>query len=1048
MLAILVNIVISVVLAFLAMVLMRPKIPSSGIKPTSFDDFKVPTAQEGRPIPVLFGRRWISGENIVWYGDYSTRKRTKKVKSGKSLFGKTKYTKTTVGYEYYMGMHMVLCSSNGDTVLTAIAVGEKSAWTGNAGYNGRVENVTIDKTELFGGQSGEGGIKGTLTVCPGLPTQGQDSYLVNHLGSNVPAFRGVFSVILKSFLVCYMTAYPKTWAFLATRYKTDDEWINGQANIQQDRNPIHIIYECLTNQYWGLGFNPSDLDLSSFSRAAAYMYNYEYGLSCTWSSQNDIETFLNELLEIIDGVVFQHPRTGKWIVRLLRASDQNTQVMKTFDTSNITSLESFARNSWTDIVNTVILNYVRIDSTKESEKSITVYNSANFSIQGCQVGITKNFNMITRDDVAGQVATRVLRQYGSLLANVILRGKRNMSDLVPGDLFKFSWAPLGIDNMIMRVLTVDYGELTDGTVKVSAIEDMFAQSQTSITGAPDSEWTDPSSPPVPASIRRFIDKPYWHARNDVGFYPSDVAVIENTAEPLALIVRPVSDALGYFLVSRAGTGTAESSDSTLYFTPAALTVSALNYTATSIQLTGLTGMPDFTDGQILALIDDEIVGVVTSDNLTYTLVRGLLDTVPTPHAAGSVLFFISETDFGEPDWLFPLSPGQVVRSKALVQTSQGTLADSSAPEDTITLRNRFRNPYPPGTLSLNGVYLPDTVYDELTSISWRERNRNNVDAFYPQSGAAVAAEDGTTYTLQLYGDNGRLLRTWANITDTSVVYTKEMETVDSGYPLATGFIEDWSTKSQQTPGTAPNGWPKTYSQSNNWLVSAGAAGGVEFQSSTATSTSGMAIYWEEQGTTNADMEATTCMNVSASATTGAVAFQAGLGLRLNVASSAGARLFVLGFGSGLTKNISIYRFSGTTQYILDTQEFAWDESKYYYMRFRATNSGSTTTVEGKVWEEGTTEPTAWMLTASYSSSQYTTGGVGLYVRNQVSGALYSFKTVGFTIDPVNSPAPLNLSEDPGGSYYYNDVLRVTLKSTRDSLDSYTAWDFTCNRSHP
>lgn len=32
-------------------------------------DFRVPTAQEGREIPVLFGTRDLSGPNITWYGD-------------------------------------------------------------------------------------------------------------------------------------------------------------------------------------------------------------------------------------------------------------------------------------------------------------------------------------------------------------------------------------------------------------------------------------------------------------------------------------------------------------------------------------------------------------------------------------------------------------------------------------------------------------------------------------------------------------------------------------------------------------------------------------------------------------------------------------------------------------------------------------------------------------------------------------------------------------------------------------------------------------------
>lgn len=41
-------------------------------KPAGLGDFNVPTAEEGREIPVLFGTRDIAGPNVVWYGDLRT----------------------------------------------------------------------------------------------------------------------------------------------------------------------------------------------------------------------------------------------------------------------------------------------------------------------------------------------------------------------------------------------------------------------------------------------------------------------------------------------------------------------------------------------------------------------------------------------------------------------------------------------------------------------------------------------------------------------------------------------------------------------------------------------------------------------------------------------------------------------------------------------------------------------------------------------------------------------------------------------------------------
>lgn len=38
-------------------------------QPTGLEQFTVPTAEEGRAMQVLFGKRYIAGPNVVWYGD-------------------------------------------------------------------------------------------------------------------------------------------------------------------------------------------------------------------------------------------------------------------------------------------------------------------------------------------------------------------------------------------------------------------------------------------------------------------------------------------------------------------------------------------------------------------------------------------------------------------------------------------------------------------------------------------------------------------------------------------------------------------------------------------------------------------------------------------------------------------------------------------------------------------------------------------------------------------------------------------------------------------
>jgi hypothetical protein len=47
--------------------MLAPKPPEP--RAAAIGDFDVPTADQDRAIPVVFGKVWITGPNVVWYGD-------------------------------------------------------------------------------------------------------------------------------------------------------------------------------------------------------------------------------------------------------------------------------------------------------------------------------------------------------------------------------------------------------------------------------------------------------------------------------------------------------------------------------------------------------------------------------------------------------------------------------------------------------------------------------------------------------------------------------------------------------------------------------------------------------------------------------------------------------------------------------------------------------------------------------------------------------------------------------------------------------------------
>ena len=162
----------------------------------------------------------------------------------------------TVGYKYYVGMHMALCHGPVDK-LVRIRVGGKDAWVGN--HTGGA--LSVDKPDLFGGEKREGGVSGQIDIEMGGPSQGQNSYLASNLGASLlPAFRGVCCAVLRQVYIG-LNPYLKDWAWLLQRVnvKTNGEpqWYDYRAMIgPKDPLVVPASFSEPTNGAYGFIFNP------------------------------------------------------------------------------------------------------------------------------------------------------------------------------------------------------------------------------------------------------------------------------------------------------------------------------------------------------------------------------------------------------------------------------------------------------------------------------------------------------------------------------------------------------------------------------------------------------------------------------------------------------------------------------------------------------------------------------------------------------------------------------------------------------------------------
>jgi hypothetical protein len=161
--------------------------------------------------------------------------------------------KQTVAYKYFLGMHMVLCHGPIDYIKN-IKVDDKLLTDGQFSD----EQISVDEPELFGGEKREGGIVGSIDIATGASTQTPNDYLQSQLGDNIPAFRGVVSVILRK-VYLGLNPYLKKWSFRAQRVHLTS---GGETQWYDAKAPIYVIRNQPIALYFALDFS-SSMDITT-----------------------------------------------------------------------------------------------------------------------------------------------------------------------------------------------------------------------------------------------------------------------------------------------------------------------------------------------------------------------------------------------------------------------------------------------------------------------------------------------------------------------------------------------------------------------------------------------------------------------------------------------------------------------------------------------------------------------------------------------------------------------------------------------------------------
>lgn len=713
----------------------------------------------------------------------------------------------TIGYKYFMSLLMGI-SRGSLSEIVQINAGEKMAWRGPLCM---VDDTTfmIRAKDLFGGDQKEGGIEGPCKVLWGKPDQtlpGPVGTLVGTLpgvketispGAPMPALRGV-TCLWYDGEICSINPYPKEWKMRVRRHihgwYADAAWYpskaiiylqgptnDGSSGLIKAMNGAHIIYECVTNPEWGRGITADLLDENSFIYAANQLCEEAFGLCFFWTRQEDVDVFIQTVLDHIGGELYTDRSSGLLTLRLIR-DDYDIADLPTFEPGK-GLLEILADDSGSQDIayNEVVIKYHDPNSDTDGEQR--AHNVGARIAQGSTNSLTKEMPGLPTAGLASRVALRELIVQSAGLKKYKVRLDRSGWRIAPGMPFAIKCPERGIDFIVLRA-----GEITDssaqqgGDIQISALEDVFSMPATGMTVPETPTWTPPNPTPLVPNDSLAFELTYYDMVKHLdqlsipNVNPEDayMAFVSSQPSPTQLL---------YDLKLKVGTDWGQSVG-TFSFTANGQLVNAVSATGNSLMVESRENWPDDIIGDSL-IIGEERMRVDSYNPETGEIIvaRGTVDTRPMSHPAGATIWF-PDDDLASDRVSYV--PGEVVTAAAATRTNSAVLEDELLDPRSVTILGRQGAPYPPADIKVNGnsIYGLSGEFEEPV-ITWATRNRvMQEDELIGWFEGSVPPEAGTTWEVIIKALDGTEISTY-NVPEgtTEFTYDAAAQAAD-GSPVA------------------------------------------------------------------------------------------------------------------------------------------------------------------------------------------------------------------------------------------------------------------------
>jgi hypothetical protein len=430
-------------------------------------DLDIPDAEEGKPVPVVYGLQAV-GLNLIGVGDITADdddnpahppKFYTALMQGSVCLGPI----TEVVDIQFGGKSLRLHpftkddTSSGGTATVQVSTGTPTDPA--LPYSGTFPvTFDINARQLFGGAAEEGGVENHLRIHSGALDQTVDA-VTTHLwqtagldgdGSAYPGLCYVTFGEVGTEFYFGKVPQPQTPVLLI---KVIPDAL-GFGAIGNDANPAEILFDILTHRLRGLGLDPAVwIDGDSFVEAGNTLLAEGLGLSFTFKDQQDAWDSKTDIERHIQGGLFQHPTTALWTMSLARPVTPTETVSR----STASDLQ-VTRPSWRDTANEIKLTYRRYDDSP-LEGAVIV---------GEALATDITFLVLAGTYLGGQTLVAYAQTKGTDISNVVVHNTTKSIDLVEGTHYTrtdnwFTFVPVTGELDAGDDLTVDY---TNGSALV------------------------------------------------------------------------------------------------------------------------------------------------------------------------------------------------------------------------------------------------------------------------------------------------------------------------------------------------------------------------------------------------------------------------------------------------------------------------------------------------------------------------------------------------------------------------------------------------------